>query len=178
MGAYRPGHRPCARGSFRERVEDPKAEGACVGSGILRPHEAFPVACQRQPLLAMGTHLLTPRMAGVLERINRARRKPFHAMTPVEARAVYAAGAEVLDLPRAPLPRVEELSVPGGDGQSRPARLYGAQPLGMSRPCPVLLYFHGGGFVLGGLDTHDSLCRQLALRCGGGRALVGLPAGP
>lgn len=115
----------------------------------------------------MGTHLLTPRMAGVLERINRARRKPFHAMTPVEARAVYAAGAEVLDLPRAPLPRVEELSVPGGDGQPRPARLYGAQPLGMSRPCPVLLYFHGGGFVLGGLDTHDSLCRQLALRCGG-----------
>lgn len=116
----------------------------------------------------MGTHLLTPRMAGVLERIARARRKPFHAMTPEEARANYAAGAEVLDLPRAALPRVENLSVPGGDGQARPARLYAAIPFteAQARPSPVLLYFHGGGFVLGGLDTHDSLCRQLALRTG------------
>jgi acetyl esterase len=31
---------------------------------------------------------------------------------------------------------------------------------------PVLLYLHGGGFVIGNLDTHDSLCRQLALRSG------------
>jgi acetyl esterase len=31
---------------------------------------------------------------------------------------------------------------------------------------PVMLYLHGGGFVIGGLDTHDSLCRQFALRAG------------
>jgi len=117
----------------------------------------------------MGTHLLTPRMAGVLERIARARRKPFHTMSPAEARAAYSAGAEVLDLPRAPLPRVEELMLPGGDGLPRPGRLYAAAALDAagSRPSPVLLYFHGGGFVLGGLDTHDSLCRQFALRSGG-----------
>jgi len=117
----------------------------------------------------MGTHLLTPRMAGVLERIARARRKPFHTMSPAEARAAYSAGAEVLDLPRAPLPRVEELMLPGGDGLPRPARLYAAAALDAngSRASPVLLYFHGGGFVLGGLDTHDSLCRQFALRSGG-----------
>ena len=114
----------------------------------------------------MSTHLLTPRMAGVLDRIARARRKPFHAMTPQEARAAYAAGAEVLDLPRSPLVRVQDLSLPGGDGLPRPARLYfGATPEG-DQPSPVLLYFHGGGFVLGGLDTHDSLCRQFALRSG------------
>ena len=116
----------------------------------------------------MGTHLLTPRMASLLERIARARRKPFPAMTPQEARAVYAAGAEVLDLPRAPLPRVENFSIPAGNGLERPARLYACVPLNeaQERPSPVLLYFHGGGFVLGGLDTHDSLCRQLALRSG------------
>lgn len=115
----------------------------------------------------MGAHLLTPRMAGVLERISRVRRQPFHAMTPAEARAVYAAGAEVLDLPRAPLPRVEDFLLPVGDGHTRPARLYASAPASVVRPSPVLLYFHGGGFVLGGLDTHDSLCRQLAVRSGG-----------
>jgi acetyl esterase len=108
------------------------------------------------------THLLTPRMAGLLERIRRAGRPPFHRLAPAEARAAYEAGAEVLDLPRVPLARVEHISVPGGDGQPRPARLYAA---GLE-PRPALLYLHGGGFVIGSLETHDSLCRQLAQRSG------------
>ena len=102
-------------------------------------------------------------MAGVLDRIQRAKRPPFHALTPAQARAAYEAGAEVLDLPRAPLGRVEALSLPGGDGAPRPARLYAID----HRPRPGLLYLHGGGFVVGSLETHDSLCRQLALRSGG-----------
>jgi acetyl esterase len=113
----------------------------------------------------MAVHLLTPRMAGVLDRIRRANRPPFHTMSPVQARAAYAAGAEVLDLPRAPLARVEDLRLPAGDGGVRPARLYAARGR-EAGPQPVLLYLHGGGFVLGNLETHDSLCRQLALRSG------------
>lgn len=105
----------------------------------------------------MPRHLLTPAMAGLLDRIQRAKRPPLHALTPADARAAYAAGAEVLDLPRAPLARVEDRELAG-----RPARLYAAGP-GL---LPALLYLHGGGFVIGGLDTHDSLCRQLALRSG------------
>ncbi len=101
-------------------------------------------------------------MAGVLERIRRAGRPPFHTLTPAQARVAYEAGAEVLDLPRAPLARVEALTLPGGDGQPRQARLYAAGP----EPRPALLYLHGGGFVIGSLETHDSLCRQLALRSG------------
>ena len=104
--------------------------------------------------------LLTPRMAGLLERIHQARRKPLHALTPAQARAVYAVAAEVLDLPRAPLARVEDLLLDGGDGKPRAARLYAPSWL----PLPVLLYLHGGGYVIGGLETHDSLCRQLAAR--------------
>jgi acetyl esterase len=110
----------------------------------------------------LSTHLLTPQMAGLLERIRRAGRPPLHVLSVAQARAAYEAGAEVLDLPRAPLARVEALQLPGGDGQPRPARLYASS--GDLRP--GLLYLHGGGFVIGSLETHDSLCRQLALRSG------------
>lgn len=103
------------------------------------------------------TRLLTPRMAGVLERIHRANRPPFHSLTPREARIAYRMGAEILDLPRAPLPRVEDLQAAG-----RPARLYAPS----AGRLPVMLYLHGGGFTIGDLETHDSLCRQLALRSG------------
>ncbi|CAM3977391.1 alpha/beta hydrolase [Roseateles saccharophilus] len=103
------------------------------------------------------TQLLTPRMAGLLERIHRANRPPFHSLTPREARLAYRMGAEILDLPRAPLPRVQDLEAAG-----RPARLYAPSDARL----PVLLYLHGGGFTIGDLETHDSLCRQLALRSG------------
>ena len=110
----------------------------------------------------MSAHLLTPQMAGVLERIRRANRPPFHALSVAEARAAYEAGSEVLELPRAALPRVEALQIPADDGTPLAARLYAP-----SAAClPVTLYLHGGGFTIGNLETHDSLCRQLALRSG------------
>jgi acetyl esterase len=100
-------------------------------------------------------------MGGLLDRIERAKRPPLHAMTPAQARAAYAAGAEVLEPPRAALPRVEEVSVAG-----LPARLYAPHTASREK-LPALLYLHGGGFVIGSLETHDSLCRQLARRSGG-----------
>jgi acetyl esterase len=110
----------------------------------------------------LSTQLLTPAMAGLLARIERARRTPFHQLTPELARRAYLLGAEVLEPARAPLARVQELTLPGGDGAPRPARLYAPS----RERLPLLLYLHGGGFVIGGLETHDSLCRQLALRSG------------
>lgn len=103
------------------------------------------------------TQLLTPRMAGLLQRIHRANRPPFHSLTPREARIAYRMGAEILDLPRAPLARVEDLQAAG-----LPARLYAPSV----ERLPTLLYLHGGGFTIGDLETHDSLCRQLSLRSG------------
>ena len=109
----------------------------------------------------MSSTLLTPRMAGVLERIQRANRPAFHSLTPQQARLAYAIGAEILDLPRAALVRAEDVQVPGAEG-ALAARLYTPS---LDR-LPVLLYFHGGGFTIGNLETHDSMCRQLALRSG------------
>ena len=109
---------------------------------------------------APSQHLLTRRMAGLLDNIRRANRPPFHTQNVVDARASYAAGAEVLEPPRAALARVEPLQLPAGDGSLLDARLYAPS----NEMLPVLLFMHGGGFTIGNLETHDSLCRQIALR--------------
>ncbi len=101
-------------------------------------------------------------MAMILERIARLNRPGFETMSPAQARAVYTAGAEVLEPPRAPLARVEDIALPAADGTPLRARLYAPSHDGL----PVLLYLHGGGFTIGNLETHDSLCRQFALRSG------------
>jgi acetyl esterase len=106
--------------------------------------------------------LLTPRMAALLERIARAKRPRFETMTPAQARVAYTAAAEVLEPPRAALARVEDLVLPGADDMALLARLYAPS----AEVLPVLLYLHGGGFTIGNLETHDSLCRQLARRSG------------
>ena len=56
--------------------------------------------------------------------------------------------------------RVENRTFPGPEGPV-PVRIYGPAA---TEPCPALVYFHGGGWVLGNLDTHDSTCRALSRR--------------
>ncbi len=69
------------------------------------------------------------------------------------------------DRPLTHLDRVEDLVVPTRAGELR-ARRYHAPGAGGAIPKPVLLYLHGGGFVLGTLDGVDGLCRALASRSG------------
>ena len=59
--------------------------------------------------------------------------------------------------------QTRDLSIGGAAGE-RPARLY--TPPGAAAVTAGLVYFHGGGFVIGDLDTHDGLCRRLAARAG------------
>lgn len=113
-------------------------------------------------------------MQGVLERMGRARRPPLYRMTPQDARAAYAAGAGVLELPPAALDRVENLQLRARDGCPLPLRLYA--PTGMR--LPVLLYFHGGGFTVGSIDTHDVVCRALARLSGCAVASLGYRLAP
>lgn len=101
-------------------------------------------------------------MADLLERIQRADAPAFHTMSPADARRAYVERSEVLELPRAPLARIDDFTIPADDGTPLPARLYADSGAAL----PALLYLHGGGFVIGSLETHDSLCRQLALRSG------------
>jgi acetyl esterase len=67
--------------------------------------------------------------------------------------------------PPIPMARVEALEVPGHAGPI-PARLYVPLSLPAGVPAPLLVYYHGGGWVIGDLDTHDGPCRFLAAASG------------
>lgn len=105
---------------------------------------------------------LTPKMASVVERMARAGHPPLDAQTPAQAKAAYEKGAGVLEVPKPPLPRVEDFAIPARDGYPIPARLCAPS----AEVLPVLVYFHGGGFTVGSIATHDTLCRVLALKSG------------
>jgi acetyl esterase len=102
--------------------------------------------------------LLTPAMHQLLDRMARTRQLPLHALTPQQARQVYEMGSGMLDIPGHRLARVEEQSIPTRDGAVIAARLYAPA----QERLPVLLYFHGGGFTIGSVATHDALCRHLS----------------
>ncbi len=90
----------------------------------------------------------------------------YAGMTPAVARAEARRGATVLAGPRPlPMSRVEDRAIPGEAGPI-PARHYvpGGQPT--EEPEALLVYFHGGGFCIGDLDTHDGVCRFLASASG------------
>lgn len=83
-------------------------------------------------------------------------------MTPAEARAASDTRVMNAPLPRPDLGEVRDLVMPGPAGDLM-LRFY--RPSGEA-PLPYCMFFHGGGFMLGTLETHDALCRQLASRSG------------
>ncbi|SCX66322.1 acetyl esterase [Variovorax sp. EL159] len=105
---------------------------------------------------------LTAKMASVVERMARAGHPTLEQLTPDEAKASYEKGAGVLEVPKPELARVEDFSIAARDGFAMPARLYAPS----SAVLPVLIYFHGGGFTVGNIRTHDTLCRVLSQKSG------------
>ena len=109
---------------------------------------------------------LNPEIAAYLELVEAGRsnsqRIPMHGLTPEEARRQFDQSSQLFAAQAADLECVETLSVTARDGVQLPARLYRAQRPQAGRLTPTLLYFHGGGYVVGSLDSHDALCRDLA----------------
>ena len=88
---------------------------------------------------------------------------PMHMVSPEKARQEYDASTTVLDVPGPSVGNVTDIAIPCRDGQFINARLYSpTEFIGKTAFSPVLLYFHGGGYCIGSLDSHDSLCRSLA----------------
>jgi acetyl esterase len=84
---------------------------------------------------------------------------PTHTLSPQDARRMYRERrAYAQPEPRA-IEQVQDLQA-AGPGGAIPLRLY--RPAGLPALAPTLVYYHGGGWTMGDLDTHDVLCRQLA----------------
>ncbi|MBX8494140.1 alpha/beta hydrolase [Pseudomonas cichorii] len=86
--------------------------------------------------------------------------------TPEQARAAFRTSRKALAAVPVEIAAVENLSAPGPGGEI-PLRLYRGIETAEDETLPALLFFHSGGWVVGDLDTHDGVCRQLALlaRC-------------
>jgi acetyl esterase len=81
-------------------------------------------------------------------------------MTLEEARDSYVKLHGIADRPARALPVIRDLSCPGPAGDI-PLRLYDARE-SREGPTPVITFYHGGGFVIGDLDTHHALCTEIA----------------
>jgi acetyl esterase len=108
---------------------------------------------------------LHPQIQKVLEVMATLDLKPIEAMTPVEARVQMEAMAASRKAEPLPVARVENRTIPGPAGQM-PVRIYWPQGDGVR---PAIVYYHGGGHVIGSLDSHDLVARNL---CGGAEAVV------
>ena len=96
----------------------------------------------------------------LLEWVAEADAPPLRGMTPEDARRAFDERRERVDLDPEPVARVEDRAIDTPAG-AIPVRLY--DPRGGSGGAPpMLVWHHGGGFVIGGLDSHDSLCRRVA----------------
>src|SRR5262245_32819719 len=106
---------------------------------------------------------LDPDTKRVLEIIRASGRPPIQSLSPQEARELYRASRKVLTPDPPDVAQVDDLVAPGPRGPI-PLRRY--RGLGTSGTLPVLVFFHGGGFCIGDLDTHDYVCRYIA-NCAG-----------
>jgi acetyl esterase len=105
--------------------------------------------------------ILDPDADRLLAMVRDAGRPPLETLTPPEARLGYSAARAVMQPDPQDVAAVRSLTAPGPLGDI-PLRLY--VPLGAPEgsALPGLVYFHGGGWVIGDLDSHDGVCRHLA----------------
>jgi acetyl esterase len=101
---------------------------------------------------------LLPEIRALLDRQAASGRPPLHRQSVAQARAFHLQDAAPLNGEPVPVAAVADRAVPGPGGEL-PVRVY--TPEG-EPPFPIVVFFHGGGWVVGTLDTYDPLCRALA----------------
>jgi acetyl esterase len=110
--------------------------------------------------------MLHPQPKALLDLMRENKVPPTHTLSVAEARAVYRDRRSFAQPAPQDVAMTQDLHASGPNG-TVPLRLYRALGTMPEEVLPVLVYFHGGGWVIGDLDTHDVLCRELAnlVRC-------------
>ena len=103
---------------------------------------------------------LDPDAQMLLDAAIKAGRPAVETLTPVAARKMMRDLRAALKQPQPAVAETRDLSIPGPHG-AIPARLYRSHAPKAGEAQPVLVYFHGGGWVFGDIETHDNLCRSL-----------------
>jgi acetyl esterase len=105
--------------------------------------------------------MLHPQTRSLLDLMEQRGIPPTHTLSVADARSYYRDRRAVTQPAPPEVALVRELQAEGPDGPI-PLRLYRAAGSSADVVLPVLVYYHGGGWVIGDLETHDTLCRQLA----------------
>jgi acetyl esterase len=103
---------------------------------------------------------LDPALAGFLAQGAAQGNPPLESLPPPVIRQIYREQAEALGLPAPEIGKVFETDIRGPASLLR-LRVYTPGTQESPAPLPVLLFLHGGGFVMGDLETHDKVCRTL-----------------
>jgi len=103
---------------------------------------------------------LDPQAALVIRLVKESGAPELWQLTPDQARAQYLVRVQRLEVKES-IHRTQDRRIPGA-GRDIPLRIYWPREAKPGELFPVLLWFHGGGFVIGNLDTHDSVCRMLS----------------
>ncbi|MEO8143442.1 MAG: alpha/beta hydrolase [Betaproteobacteria bacterium] len=105
--------------------------------------------------------MLHPQLVALLERAAQSPLPPYHDVPPAVARRLYRDTRGPLTPDPPAVESVQLLLAPGKAGPV-PVRAYRPKGAGKDEALPALVYLHGGGWVIGDLDTHDVVCRTLA----------------
>lgn len=108
---------------------------------------------------------LDPQVRAIVDGIATAAAPAYSDLSPEEARAAHNDKAPLLGAPFVELAAVDDFVIDGPAGPI-PARLY--RPTAGDAPTATLVFYHGGGHVIGSLASYDTLCRQLAHQSGVG----------